>query len=107
VALMKGYGALVAVGVLIATLTTSAAAQTKIRFAVGPFQPTAGDTRRAYEPFFKYLAQKLSCEYEMFVTTDWAGIAIALANNQADVAWMGKWATCWSTQRPMHRPSRQ
>ncbi|MDP2354998.1 MAG: phosphate/phosphite/phosphonate ABC transporter substrate-binding protein [Beijerinckiaceae bacterium] len=88
---MRVYGAFAASGILIATLTTSASAQTKIRFAVGPFQPTAGDTRRAYEPFFKYLAQKLGRDYEMFVTTDWAGIAIALANNQADVAWMGPW----------------
>lgn len=77
--------------VLLVALVTSASSQTKIRFAVGPFQPTAGDTRRAYEPFFKYLAGKLGREYELFVTTDWAGIAVALANNQADVAWMGPW----------------
>lgn len=25
------------------------------------------------------------------VTTDWAGIAVALANKQADIAWMGPW----------------
>ena len=31
----------------------------RIRFAVGPFQPTAGDTRKAYEPFFQYLARSL------------------------------------------------
>ena len=68
-----------------------AIAAEKLRFAVGPFQPTPGDTKRAYEPFFKYLAGKLGSDYELVVTNDWAGIATALANGQADVAWMGPW----------------
>ena len=37
----------------------AAFAQEKLRFAVGPFQPTASDTKKAYEPFFKHLAEKL------------------------------------------------
>ncbi len=69
----------------------SAIASEKLRFAVGPFQPTAGDTRKAYEPFFKHIADKLGREYELVVTTDWAGIAVALATGQVDVAWMGPW----------------
>jgi phosphonate transport system substrate-binding protein len=79
---------------LVLTLLTStgvAHAQEKLRFAVGPFQPTAGDTKKAYEPFFKHLADKLGRDYELVVTTDWAGIAVALANKQADIAWMGPW----------------
>ena len=28
---------------------------------------------------------------ELVVTTDWAGIAVALANKQVDIAWMGPW----------------
>src|SRR5262245_50536808 len=68
-----------------------AAAQEKLRFAVGPFQPSPSDTRKAYEPFFKHLADALGRDYELVVTNDWAGIAIALANKQADVAWMGPW----------------
>ncbi len=77
----------------IALLATglSATAAEKLRFAVGPFQPTPSDTKKAYEPFFKHLADKLGRDYELVVTTDWAGIAIALANGQADVAWMGPW----------------
>ena len=67
------------------------AADAPIRFAVGPFQPTAGDTRRAYEPFFTYLASQLGRPFELTVTTDWAGIAVALANDQVDCAWMGPW----------------
>ena len=66
-------------------------AQEKLRFAVGPFQPTASDTKRAYEPFFKHIAEKLGRDYELVVTTDWAGIAVALANKHADIAWMGPW----------------
>jgi len=68
-----------------------AGAAEKLRFAVGPFQPTLGDTRKAYEPFFKYIAGKLGADYDLVVTNDWAGISIALANGQADVAWMGPW----------------
>ena len=73
-------------------LATRGRAQAEpIRFAVGPFQPTAGDTRRAYEPFFTYLAAALGRPFELTVTTDWAGIAVALANDQVDCAWMGPW----------------
>ncbi len=77
--------------VLATGLASPVSAQQKLRFAVGPFQPTAGDTRKAYEPFFKFLAEKLGRDYELVVTTDWAGIAVALANGQADIAWMGPW----------------
>lgn len=68
-----------------------ASAAEKIRFAVGPFQPTPGDTKKAYEPFFSYVAGKLGMDYDLVVTNDWAGIATALANGQTDVAWMGPW----------------
>jgi len=68
-----------------------AAAAEKLRFAVGPYQPTAGETRAAFEPFFKHLAEQLGVDYELAVTTDWAGIAVALANDHSDVAWMGPW----------------
>ena len=68
-----------------------ASAAEKLRFAVGPFQPTPADTRKAYEPFFRHIAEKLGRDYELVVTNDWAGISIALANEQADLAWMGPW----------------
>ncbi len=63
----------------------------RMRFAVGPFQPTPGDTKKAYEPFFRHLAEALGADYELKVTTDWAGLATALANGHVDVAWMGPW----------------
>lgn len=74
-------------------LASPAVAQTRapIRFAVGPFQPTAGDTRRAFEPFFAHVAQSLGRPYDLTVTTDWAGIAVALGAGQVDCAWMGPW----------------
>jgi phosphonate transport system substrate-binding protein len=87
--------AMIAAAVGLVTLAgpfaASASAEQKLRFAVGPFQPTPGDTRRVYEPFFKHLAGKLGRDYDLVVTTDWAGIAVALATGQADVAWMGPW----------------
>ncbi len=63
-----------AVVAAVGAFTSTASAQEKLRFAVGPFQPTATDTRKAYEPFFKHIADKLGREYELVVTTDWAGI---------------------------------
>jgi phosphonate transport system substrate-binding protein len=82
--------ALIGLAALVGAAPASHSAE-RLRFAVGPFQPTPGDTKRAYEPFFKHLAEKLGVEYDLVVTTDWAGIATALANGQADVAWMGPW----------------
>ncbi|NKE45130.1 phosphate/phosphite/phosphonate ABC transporter substrate-binding protein [Roseomonas frigidaquae] len=75
-----------------ATLASPALAQAApLRFAVGPFQPTPGDTRRAFEPFFAHLAARLERRYELAVTSDWAGIAVALGSGQSDCAWMGPW----------------
>src|SRR5690242_10062264 len=75
----------------LAAASPSLAAEKKLRFAVGPFLPTASDTRKSYEPFFKFVAQSLNSDYELAVTVDWAGIAVALANDQVDLAWMGPW----------------
>ncbi|MDQ2997802.1 MAG: phosphate/phosphite/phosphonate ABC transporter substrate-binding protein, partial [Chloroflexota bacterium] len=64
----------------------------KLRFGVGPLQPTPDESKKAYDPFFKYLAGQLGApEYDLVATTDWAGISVALANDQVDIAWMGPW----------------
>jgi len=62
-----------------------------LRFGVGPLQPTPSETKKAYEPFFAYLAKQLNREFDLVATTDWAGISVALANQQVDLAWMGPW----------------
>ena len=62
-----------------------------LRCAVGPFQPTPGDTRRAYEPFFARMATAVGRPLDLTVTSDWAGIAVALSTGQVDLAWMGPW----------------
>jgi phosphonate transport system substrate-binding protein len=72
-------------------LSSPSRAAEKLHFAVGPFQPTATDTQKAYGPFFAYLANALGVDYDVQVSSDWAGLATALANNQADIAWMGPW----------------
>src|SRR6266851_10361589 len=63
----------------------------KLRFGVGPLQPTPTETKKAYEPFFAYLAKQLNRDFDLVATTDWAGISVALANDQVDLAWMGPW----------------
>src|SRR5262245_13206800 len=55
---------------------------TKLRFGVGPLQPTPEESKKAYEPFFKYLAEQLGVQYELVATTDWAGISVALDTDQ-------------------------
>ena len=93
--MMRAFGPRL-VCVVLAVLVLSAApplvAQTqKLRFGVGPLQPTPAETKKAFEPFFADLAKKLNREYDLVATTDWAGISVALANEQVDLAWMGPW----------------
>ncbi len=81
-----------AVAIVLLAMATSAPAQSsKLRFGIGPLQPTPSDTKKAYEPFFAYLAKKLDRDYDLIATNDWAGISVALANDQVDLAWMGPW----------------
>src|SRR5678815_471024 len=63
----------------------------KLRFGVGPLLPNPEDTRKAYTPFFAYLAQQLDADFELVSTTDWAGMAVAMGSGQLDLAWMGPW----------------
>jgi phosphonate transport system substrate-binding protein len=88
-AVMLGW-AVVALGLAASSVPAQEKAG-KLRFGVGPLQPTPGETKKAYDPFFKYLADKLGRDYDLVATTDWAGISVALANKQVDLAWMGPW----------------
>lgn len=75
-------------------LPASASAQPRrrLRFGVGPFLPTPDDSRRAFTPLFAHLAQALGAtEHTLDVTTDWAGLAVAMATGNLDLAWMGPW----------------
>lgn len=64
----------------------------KLRFGVGPFMPTAEDTRKAFMPLFAHLAKGLgAADFELAVSTDWAGLAVAMGSGQLDAAWMGPW----------------
>lgn len=82
-----------AAGTVAAALSRPALAQgtRKLRFAVGPFLPNPTDTRTAFTPVFTYLAKQLNADFELAVTTDWAGLAVAMGGGQVDVAWMGPW----------------
>jgi phosphonate transport system substrate-binding protein len=89
-----GWSRITAIGAALTALLGAAggaAAADKLHFAVGPFQPTATDTQKIYAPFFAYIGKALGVEYDLQATTDWAGLATAMANDQADVAWMGPW----------------
>src|SRR5258708_8746323 len=81
---------LLAIVVLALILPASPApAAEKLRFAVGPFQPTPADTKKAYEPFFQYVSRTLGADYDLVVTNDWADIATAIPHGQVDVRSVG------------------
>ena len=63
----------------------------KLRFGVGPLLPNVEDTKKAFTPFFAHLAKELNADYELFATSDWAGMAVAMGSGQLDLAWMGPW----------------
>ncbi len=74
------------------SLAMPAIAQTKkLRFGVGPLLPNPDDTKKAYTPVFQHLAKALGVDFELFATTDWAGMAVGMGSGQLDVAWMGPW----------------
>ena len=62
-----------------------------LRIGLGPQQPTQADTKRVWEPLYKWIMDKAGFEYDLKVANDWAGIATALANEQIDLAQMGPW----------------
>jgi phosphonate transport system substrate-binding protein len=71
----------------------------RLRFGVGPFLPTAEDSRRAFAPFFAHLARELGAtDHQFDVTTDWAGLAVAMATGNLDLAWMGPWGYVLANQ---------
>lgn len=72
--------------------TFSFAQSRKLRFGVGPFLPTAEDTRKSFTPLFAHLAKELKAPgFDLAVSTDWAGLAVAMGSGQLDAAWMGPW----------------
>ena len=66
----------------------------KIRFGVGPLQPTSAETKKAYEPFFAYVARKLDRDFDLVATTDCtrlhrvakAGVAVVASLHQVHLA---------------------
>lgn len=63
-----------------------------LRIGVGPVLPTPEETRQAFTPFFDQLAHELGySDYDLQEATEWAGIGVALASEQVDVAWLGPW----------------
>lgn len=60
-----------------------------LRIGVGPLLATPEDTEAAWDPFFSWLADELDVDYSLQATSDWAGISVALRNDQLDLAWMG------------------
>ena len=77
--------------VSVAALRPVVAQSKKLRFGVGPLLPSAEDTKKAYTPVFAHLAKQFGADFELAVTTDWAGMAVAMGSGNLDVAWMGPW----------------
>ncbi len=77
-------------------------AQTKrplIEVGLGPQQPTQADTKRVWEPVYKMVGEQIGADIELTVANDWAGISVALASQQIDVAQMGPWGYVLAKQK--------
>lgn len=57
---------------------------------VGVIPNVSPEKQRAqYEPFRKYLGQRLGVDVELFVATDYAGVVAALVAKKVDIAYLG------------------
>jgi phosphonate transport system substrate-binding protein len=84
-------GAAAAATIAAPAIVSAQASRPKIRIGLGPQQPTQADTKRVWEPVFKWVCEKAGVDFTLTVANDWAGIATALANEQIDIAQMGPW----------------
>lgn len=74
------------------TFQIARAQSKKLRFGVGPFLPSAEDTKKSFTPIFAHLAKQLgAADFDLQVSSDWAGLAVAMGSGQLDCAWMGPW----------------
>jgi len=65
--------------------------QQTIKFGVGPYFPTPGETREQFNPLFEKIAAAVDAKADVTVTEDWVGISEALRSGTLDVAWLGPW----------------
>ena len=89
--ILAASGAAAGALVLGGALPLLAQSKRKLRFGVGPLLPNVEDTKKTYTPIFAHLAKELNADFELFATTDWAGMAVAMGSGQLDLAWMGPW----------------
>lgn len=81
----------------------SQANQSALRVGLVPNQ--APDKIKAqYEPFRKYLSDRLGMPVELFVATDYAGVVEAMANDKLDVAYFGGLTYAQAKQRAKIHP---
>lgn len=81
------------------------AAATKKVLRVGLVPNQAPDQMKAkYEPFKKYLADKLGMEIEFFVANNYAGVVEAMASDKLDMAYFGGLTYIQARQRAKVHP---
>ena len=84
-------GILTAVIVIACTPNSDDGEQQTIKFGVGPYFPTPGETREQFNPLFEKMAAAVDAKADVTVTEDWVGISEALRSETLDVAWLGPW----------------
>jgi phosphonate transport system substrate-binding protein len=57
-----------------------------LKVGLGPQQPTQSDTRRVWEPVFRRACEQIGADLDLTVANDWAGISVALATRQIEIA---------------------
>jgi phosphonate transport system substrate-binding protein len=68
-----------------------AQAKPVIKVGLAPSQPTQAETKKVWEPIYKIVCDRAGADLQLTVANDWAGISMAISNEQLDMAQMGPW----------------
>jgi phosphonate transport system substrate-binding protein len=70
-------------------MSASPRSETPLRFATGPFRPTAAQTHAEWEPLVRFLGKALGLQASLTVCGDWNALGEAMERDAYDLAWMG------------------
>lgn len=81
----------IAAGAMLGAPAIVMAKRRTLRIGLAPQQATAADTKRVWEPVYKWVCDQVGVDLHLTVANDWAGVSMALANQQIDVSQLGPW----------------
>lgn len=80
-----------AAGAILGAPAVVLAKRRTLRIGLAPQQATAADTKSVWEPVYQWVCDQVGMDLHLTVANDWAGVSMALANQQIDVSQLGPW----------------